>query len=338
MTGLTCGSKVAQQQDAEAARQEMLDFYDKQCAGGRGSSPNKERTTASPRPRIQRTGVRLQREDRRAALSSVFRLFDLDERLVQCSLSLPLKLTLFTMVSLRPGCATAAVSVRSYIISTVATVTAATATAALFLPLLSLPLPLPLSLLPLLPLPLPLPLPLQHSDCALCSGHIESSELMRLGAARRSLGQATGEWNEAKNKRMVGKMGGGSSGTVTSSKFVNYFLENLSTLPDTAFKQTIAQFELAAAAAAAAAAACKKGLNEATSTKGPVSQSHPRQVPAQSVRKERVPHTKPTAHTAPKPTAAEKEERVSAVTRMVRLPNIQTETCCAAATHLLQPC
>ena len=60
------------------------------------------------------------------------------------------------------------------------------------------------------------------------SGSIESSELLELGKARRSLGQKSSSWSGAKNLRMMQRMDTDGDGTVCETEFIKHFARMLS--------------------------------------------------------------------------------------------------------------
>eukprot|EP00658_Telonema_sp_P-2_P023334 TRINITY_DN19347_c0_g1_i3.p1 TRINITY_DN19347_c0_g1~~TRINITY_DN19347_c0_g1_i3.p1 ORF type:complete len:1234 (-),score=409.87 TRINITY_DN19347_c0_g1_i3:112-3777(-) len=65
-------------------------------------------------------------------------------------------------------------------------------------------------------------------------GTIGSEELLALGKARRATGQASGDWTEQRNARLIARMTGdqGASGEVTENEFVTYFDDVLSSSPE----------------------------------------------------------------------------------------------------------
>lgn len=79
------------------------------------------------------------------------------------------------------------------------------------------------------------------------SNQIEVKELLELGKARRSLGQKSRDWTEAKNARMMKKMDTDGDGDVSSTEFSVYFEAALTQDP-AEFDNTIAQFTAVAQA------------------------------------------------------------------------------------------
>ena len=55
------------------------------------------------------------------------------------------------------------------------------------------------------------------------NGTISRGELLRLGSARRRLGQRSGEWNEEKNSALVAKMDKNGDGRIDRDEFVRHF-------------------------------------------------------------------------------------------------------------------
>jgi len=82
-------------------------------------------------------------------------------------------------------------------------------------------------------------------------GSIDSSELLELGKARRSLGQKASTWTEEKNARLVRKIDSNRDGDISESEFVNFF-EDALTKDANEFEATILQFM-------AVARACRRG-------------------------------------------------------------------------------
>ena len=74
-----------------------------------------------------------------------------------------------------------------------------------------------------------------------CSGFIETTELLKLGKARRSLGQKSGEWTEEKNARLVQKMDANGDGVISAAEFSEYF-EGALTKQQAGFDAIIEQF------------------------------------------------------------------------------------------------
>ena len=72
-------------------------------------------------------------------------------------------------------------------------------------------------------------------------GQIETSELMKLGTARRTLGHKSSAWTPEKNQRMVTRMDKDGDGGVDRNEFVNYLDETLPRDP-TEFNNTMDQF------------------------------------------------------------------------------------------------
>ena len=73
------------------------------------------------------------------------------------------------------------------------------------------------------------------------SGAIESIELLQLGKMRRQLGQKCGDWNEAKNAKLVKKMDANADGTVSDPEFSDFFEKSLSKIPEE-FEVIVEQF------------------------------------------------------------------------------------------------
>jgi len=83
------------------------------------------------------------------------------------------------------------------------------------------------------------------------SGSVETAELMKLGQARRELGQKRGAWTAEKNAKMIANMDQGKKdGLVDKEEFVAYFLKSLGSSDDKAFTATIEQFKAVAATVA----------------------------------------------------------------------------------------
>ena len=59
------------------------------------------------------------------------------------------------------------------------------------------------------------------------SGAIESAELLQLGKMRRQLAQKSGDWDEAKNAKLVKKIDANADGTVSDSEFSEFFEKSL---------------------------------------------------------------------------------------------------------------
>ena len=73
------------------------------------------------------------------------------------------------------------------------------------------------------------------------SGGIESSELLLLGKARRTLGQKKGDWTEEMNARLVKKMDVNGDGLISGAEFAEFFEQSLPT-DATKFEVVIKQF------------------------------------------------------------------------------------------------
>ena len=73
------------------------------------------------------------------------------------------------------------------------------------------------------------------------SGWIESSELLKLGKARRSLGHKSDEWTEQKNIRLINKMDTNKDGLISCAEFCHHFEQGLPR-DQAEFEQAIAQF------------------------------------------------------------------------------------------------
>ena len=73
------------------------------------------------------------------------------------------------------------------------------------------------------------------------SGEIETKELMRLGQARRKLGQKSGAWSHEKNAKLVKNMDTDGDGTVNEKEFATYFARSLPTDRND-FDEIISQF------------------------------------------------------------------------------------------------
>jgi len=58
-------------------------------------------------------------------------------------------------------------------------------------------------------------------------GTVDTAELLKLGKARRSLGQKSGEWNEEKNARLVRRMDSNRDGTIQEDEFASFFNASL---------------------------------------------------------------------------------------------------------------
>ena len=52
---------------------------------------------------------------------------------------------------------------------------------------------------------------------------VKQAELLELGQARRALGQKAGEWTEAQNNRLVGRMDTDGDGTISGSPCIEQF-------------------------------------------------------------------------------------------------------------------
>jgi len=70
---------------------------------------------------------------------------------------------------------------------------------------------------------------------------VDAAELLALGRARRALGHKRGDWTKEMNDRMIARMAGEGSLSVTEGDFASYFDRTLAS-EDAAFAATIVEF------------------------------------------------------------------------------------------------